>query len=116
MKNPRATLFKVVVSYREPGYEERTGPREAPYRWTYAVVAESEEQARRRALSEFREMSRPSSVGWWREVVAISVHEAPAPKRVDAVHDHVRCRTAAECEAACGTPLPRPTSAGPFCC
>lgn len=71
------TLYTVVVSYREPEYEARTAPRATPYRWTYAVRAESEEEARRWALSEFREVSRLSSVGWWREVVAVEVREAP---------------------------------------
>ena len=102
MKNQPGTLYKVVVSYREPSYEEQTGPREAPYRWTYVILAESEEQARQRALSEFREVSRLSSVGWWREVVAIEVREAPAAERAEAVHDDVRCGTAAECEAVGG--------------
>ena len=97
MKNPQGTLYKVVVSYREPSYEDLTGPRAAPYRWTYAIVAESEEEARRRALSEFREVSRLSSVGWWREVVGVEVREAPADGG-DAVHGG----TAAECEAVCG--------------
>lgn len=102
MKNQVGTLYKVVVSYREPSYEEQTGPRATPYRWTYAIRAESEEEARQRALSEFREVSRLSSVGWWREVVAVEVREAPAPERADAVHDPVRCGTAAECEAVGG--------------
>jgi hypothetical protein len=84
------TVYKVVVSYREPDYEQRTGPRATPYRWTYAVRADSEEEARRRALSEFREVSRMSSVGWWREVVAVEVCEAPARERADAVDDRAR--------------------------
>ena len=97
MRNAPGTRYRVVVSYREPAYEERTGRREAPYRWTYLVVAASEEEARRRALSEFREVSRLSSVGWWREVVAVEVREGPAESE-DALHGG----TAAACEAVCG--------------
>jgi hypothetical protein len=97
MRKAPGTKYRVVVSYREPAYEERTGRRETPYRWTYAVIAESEEQARGRALREFREVSRLSSVGWWREVVGIEVREAP-PESGDALPGG----TAAECEAVGG--------------
>ena len=94
MKNGVGKLYRVVVSYREPEYEARTGPRGAPYRWTYAVRAESEEEARRWALNEFREVSRLSSVGWWREVVAVEVGEASAESA-----DPAQGGTAAACDA-----------------
>jgi hypothetical protein len=99
MRIAPGTRYQVVVSYREPGYEERVGPRATPYRWTYAVVAENEEEARATALREFREVSRLSSVGWWREVVGVEVREPPA-ERGEGGQD--RGRTAAECEPVCG--------------
>jgi len=80
MSEDLPTMYRVRVWYREPTYEARTGPRAAPFRWTYTVRAEGEEEARRRALREFEEMSRLSSVGWSREVVAVEVEPAqPAP-------------------------------------
>lgn len=81
MKNPLGNLYKVTVSYREPTYEARTGPRAAPYRWTYRLLADSEQTARRRALAEFEAVTRLSSVGWSREVVAVDVQETDPPPR-----------------------------------
>jgi len=70
------TVYRVRVWYREPTYEARTGPRAEPFRWTFTVRANGEEEARRRALREFEEVSRQSSVGWSREVVSVEVEPA----------------------------------------
>lgn len=83
MRTPLRTLYKVTVSYREPSYEERAGPRANPYQWTYTVLAGSEEQARRRALEEFEEVTRLSSVGWSRQVVAVDVWLTEPPDCAD---------------------------------
>jgi hypothetical protein len=84
MRTALGTLYKVTVSYREPTYEERTGPRAVPFRWTYTLLADSADHARRRALSEFDEVTRQSSVGWSRQVVAVDVREADPPLRAPA--------------------------------
>ncbi len=90
MKNPLGNLYKVTVSYREPTYEERTGPRATPFRWTYSLLADSADHARRRALSEFHEVTRLSSVGWTRVIVAVDVEVAPAPSNPFAVGSQQR--------------------------
>ena len=76
MTDAQAMFYKVTVRYREPTYEARNTPRRDPFRWTYTLSAEGEDQARRRALHEFREVTRLSSVGWSREVVAVDVQPA----------------------------------------
>ena len=77
MNDPMSSVpYRVTVSYREPDYEARVGPRLNPYRWTYTIVADGEEQARLSALLEFRQMTMLSSVGWHRVVVGVDV--APA--------------------------------------
>jgi hypothetical protein len=76
MTDAQETFYKVTVRYREPTYEARHAPRRDPFRWTYTLSAACEEQARLRALHEFREVTRLSSVGWSREVVAVDVQQA----------------------------------------
>lgn len=73
--------YRVTVSYREPTYEARSGARPNPFRWTYAISAESEEQARASALREFRHTTEMSSVGWSRVVVGVDVDRDDAPAR-----------------------------------
>ena len=64
-------VYRVRIEYREPTYELRTGPKPAPYRWTYEIVATSTGEASAAALSEFRTMATLSSVGWTRQVVGV---------------------------------------------
>ena len=68
-----ASAFRVQIEYREPTYELRVGPKPAPYRWTYEIVARSETEAAESALQRFHGTMRASSVGWIREVVAVQV-------------------------------------------
>jgi hypothetical protein len=70
-----ARRYEVTIRYREPTYEKAVGPKAEPYRWTYEMVADDEVDARKRALGEFREMERLSSVGWRREIEAIDVRQ-----------------------------------------
>lgn len=70
---PIASAYRVRIDYREPTYEARAGQKRSPYSWTYEVVAANENEAARMALREFRETARVSSVGWFREVVAVHV-------------------------------------------
>ena len=67
------TEFRIRIRYREPSYARRSGPPEQAYRWTYSIVADSEEQAKVMAQAEFRKMARLSSVGWAREITEIAV-------------------------------------------
>jgi len=66
--------FKVTIRYREPTYERATGPKPAPYRWTYDMLATDDEDARRRAVEEFRTVERQSSVSWARVIEGIDVN------------------------------------------
>ncbi len=61
------------VLYREPTYEEATGPKKEPYSWIYTIIAEDERAARRLALDEFEAIGSLSGVGWAREVVGVEV-------------------------------------------
>ena len=65
----------VRIHYREPTYEMYVGKKARPYQWTYRVSAESPQQAKTRALAEFKEMARASNVGWKREIVTRGVLE-----------------------------------------
>jgi len=66
--------FKVTIRYREPTYERATGPKAAPYRWTYDMLASDGEEARRRAIDEFRSVERQSGVSWTREIEGVDVN------------------------------------------
>ena len=69
---PRGT-FLIRIFYREPTYARRAGAQDTSYRWTYKIMADSEEQAKWMATAEFRKMERLSSVGWSREIAEIAV-------------------------------------------
>ena len=69
---PVMRYFAVEIRYRQPTYELRAG-RTREYQWTFQVAANSEQQARTFAREEFVWMQRNSSVGWIREIVAITV-------------------------------------------
>ena len=68
-----AHRYEVTIRYREPSYARAAGPRAEPYRWTYEIDSDDDADARKRALGQFREMERLSSVGWVREIDSIDV-------------------------------------------
>ncbi len=65
--------FVVEIQYREPGYELRFGARAQPYRFRYRLEAASAELAAGLAMSEFRQITEISRVGWIRDVVQVLV-------------------------------------------
>jgi hypothetical protein len=65
--------FLVAIEYREPTYAASTEGAPKIYRGSFDVDAEDEDEARERALDEFRRIQRLSSVGWAREVVSVTV-------------------------------------------
>lgn len=69
--------YHVRILYREPTYELEAGAKKDPYSWTYRIEADTEEAAIARALSDFREMERHSSVGWVRVICGTEVSLAP---------------------------------------
>ncbi len=80
LSNPSATdRYSVEIVYREPTYELRRGKKSRPYRYTFEVVASSEDSALRQAVTEFHETAQHSSVGWIREIVSTEVR----PSRSD---------------------------------
>ena len=60
--------YKVTIYYREPGYAQRNGAAEQTYRGSFIVQATDEQAAVRRAVSEFDQMARLSSVSWIRVI------------------------------------------------
>lgn len=74
--------YRVVVKYREPSYELRSGQGRA-YTVCYHVRADSPGQAVRMGLDEFHATARLSNVGWRRDVhrafaVILDQDELPA--------------------------------------
>ena len=69
--------YEVTIRYREPSYEQAVGRKVEPYRWTYELVSDGDDDARKRAVGEFRKMERLSSVGWIREIEQIDVIVRP---------------------------------------
>lgn len=67
------TGFRVRIIYREPTYEAATGKTCGAYSGTFLVSAPSHVAAANRAMNQFRELERLSSVGWVREVVEVQV-------------------------------------------
>ena len=65
--------YKIRIHYREPSYERRHGSKKRPYHWTYSITATNPEEAKRRAVAEFEEIERLSSVGWGRKIVMIEL-------------------------------------------
>jgi hypothetical protein len=59
--------YRVVVEYKEPSYELRSGE-DRVYTISYDVKAGSPGEAVRQGLDEFHSTARLSSVGWSREV------------------------------------------------
>ncbi len=66
-------LFKVKINYREPTYAASRNASPKAYSWTYEVSAANPLAARRRAVEDFRDTARLSSVGWVREIVSTEV-------------------------------------------
>lgn len=65
-----AKWYRVLIPYREPTYELRTGgPREKPFVAAYRVRAEDSRQARHAALELFQGDLEESGVRWAREPV-----------------------------------------------
>jgi hypothetical protein len=65
--------FVVTIAFREPTFELHGGRRPTLYSGSFVVVAESEEDAVRLALAEFRRLEALSWVGWSRHVESLSV-------------------------------------------
>ena len=65
--------YEVTIRYREPSYERKVGPKAEPYRWTFEIVSDDDATARDRAVGQFREMERLSSVGWVRVIERVDV-------------------------------------------
>lgn len=63
--------YKVTIYYREPGYAERNGVVAQTYRGSFIVQATDEQGAIRRAVAEFDEIARLSSVSWVRVIESI---------------------------------------------
>jgi hypothetical protein len=78
--------YVIRIAYREPTYEAGHGARPRPYGALYRLRATSTLDAHERAVREFREMERNSSVGWVRQIVSVEVsvagdelNDQPAP-------------------------------------
>ena len=65
--------FVVTIAYREPTFELHGGRGPTLYSGTFVVVAETEDDAVRVALGEFRRLEALSWVGWSRDVESLSV-------------------------------------------
>ena len=65
--------YEVEIFYREPTFERRIPPRKNPFSWTYALPAESAQEAVEKALARFQAVSEASWVGWVRCRVEIRV-------------------------------------------
>lgn len=63
-----AEEYVVTIAYREPGYAQRNGVAERIYHGSFTVRARDEQGAVRRAVAEFHEIARLSSVGWVRVI------------------------------------------------
>jgi hypothetical protein len=68
--------FRVRIMYREPGFEARNGPQEAPFNAIYNINAVDEAAAIVLATEEFHATARLSSVGWVRKIVCVEITDA----------------------------------------
>jgi len=66
----REEPYKVLIPYREPTYELRRagGPRRKPFLSGFRVLATSEQAAIEKAVRQFKDRARSSSVNWVREI------------------------------------------------
>ncbi len=65
-------LYEIVVSYKEPNFAEHAGQESRIFRGTFRIQAADEDDARARAVDEFRRIQASSSVGWQREIVDVT--------------------------------------------
>ena len=72
--------YRVSISYREPSYEMRVGPKEKAFHWRYEVKASDEQSAIDSALEEFKQMARMSRSGWVREVTEVTAERVESDK------------------------------------
>lgn len=84
--DPAATYcglyYRVVIPYREPLFEGRTGGRrERPFLMEYVVAAEGPEDALAKAVELFRKTAAASSVGWRREIIEPEIVVSIASER-----------------------------------
>jgi hypothetical protein len=77
MDSPGLPRYAVTIHYREPSREQRSCPRPAPFRWTFAVEASTQEEAIAAARRVFRDTERSSGAGWGREIILIDAQLAP---------------------------------------
>jgi hypothetical protein len=68
--------FRVRILYREPGFEARNGPQDAPFNATYDIKAVDEAAAITLSIEEFHATAKLSSVGWVRKIVSVEVANA----------------------------------------
>ena len=66
----RAT-YTVRIHYREPTRKRKTPNRKRPYHLTYRITASSGEEAKRRAIDEFRHVQKLPKAGWPQEILFI---------------------------------------------
>jgi hypothetical protein len=74
--SPRGTFYEIVISYKEPTFAEHAGQESRTFRGTFRIEAADEEDARTRAVAEFRRIQASSSVGWQREIVDVACRRA----------------------------------------
>lgn len=72
--------FVVTIAYQELTFELHGGRGPTLYSCTFIVVAETEDDAARLALQEFRRIEALSWVGWSRDVRSLSVVEERAAR------------------------------------
>lgn len=73
---PRGALYEIVISYKEPTFAEHAGQEARIFRGTFRIEAADEDDARVRAVAEFRRIQASSSVGWQREIVDVTCRRA----------------------------------------
>lgn len=64
-------LWTVRVTYTEPTYELHTGRPPTPFTWTWSGFASGFSTAQSLALTEFKQLTLHSGVGWVMEVQAV---------------------------------------------
>ena len=68
-------LYKIRIDYREPTYELYSGRSKPTYHWVYNIDAANADEAKEKAVDEFREVTANSQVGWHRDIVDIDVEQ-----------------------------------------
>jgi hypothetical protein len=65
--------YTVTIVYREPMYEVYAGAKAEPYTVSYPIEAESEADAKEKALDWFKTLEANSHVGWHRVVERVDI-------------------------------------------